>query len=188
MYGRIFNHLCSPTFHYSMEEYHPRVAIDETKTYKIDKFLRRFNNIGANNTFLPGGRYFVMSGKTLKMLVEKSPDFEEEQLIIQDAKKRNVCFLGVLDDRNDLIGLYRKLFYTNRNPKSLQAFNNLCVRVRKQRYTNRQCFNYLIVKQLQCKTCENACVYKALKNFYKQEKKCVAQVDNLIAKENGFCL
>nr|AGS18796.1 LEF-2 [Pieris rapae granulovirus] len=168
------------------EIYHPRIPIDTSKTYKVDKFLRRWNDVGPNSAFLPGGRYFIISGKFLPMLVQKSPNFEEEEEteIIMNKNKKNVCFLPFMHDRQMIIEKYKKLFYSGVNArKSEEAFKNLCIRVRLKRYSNRLSFNYLIVKQLQCSECKNKCVYNALKKFYNMESKCVAQLDDLLSRE-----
>lgn len=121
----------------------------------------------------------------MKKLLETSPTFEEEINIVYSKKKMNACFLSTMNDRRALIEQYKKLFYSRPNANTKQAFDNLCVRPRTKRYANRLSFNYLVVKNLQCESCVNKCVYDALKKFYLMDKKCVAQVDSLVAKESS---
>ncbi|UXX41839.1 lef-2 [Psilogramma increta granulovirus] len=171
-----------------METFNPRLPIDETKTYKVDKFLMQFNEIGGQHTFLPGGRYFVLYGKQLQLLLKKSASFEEDNdtnaNYVKSRKKKNVCFLSTMTSRNTLIAHYKEIFFTHKkSTKSFEAFNNLCIRVRNQRYNNRLTFNYLVIKQLQCDRCLNKCVHEALKRFYNMDNKCVNQIDRLIAQE-----
>nr|ARX71373.1 late expression factor 2 [Erinnyis ello granulovirus]ARX71503.1 late expression factor 2 [Erinnyis ello granulovirus] len=171
-----------------METFHPRIPIDATKTYKVDKFLMKFQSIGGEHTFLPGGRYFVMLGKQLKLLVEQSMSFEDDETTecAISNKKKNVCFLSVLNSRDTIIAHYKRVLfnYHSKPTKSLEAFNNLCIKVRNKRYNNRLTFNYFVVKRLQCIQCQNKCVYEALRKFYNMESKCVNQVDRLIAQEH----
>ncbi|AKS25372.1 lef-2 [Clostera anastomosis granulovirus B] len=179
-----------------METFNPRVPIDETKTYKVDKFLMLFKDIGGEHTFLPGGRFFVLHGKHLKLLVKKSAsiEYDEDDDIVNEnynntdfvksKKKRDVCFLSTMTTRDTVIAHYKKIFFSrNKSSKSFEAFNNLCIKVRNQRYNNRLTFNYLVVKQIQCNRCQNKCVYEALKKFYNMESKCVDQLNRLIAQE-----
>ncbi|AEB00317.1 lef-2 [Clostera anachoreta granulovirus] len=172
-----------------LEVYHPRRPVDRTKTYKVDVFMRRWVTVGPDVTFIQGGRYFVLSGKNLDVLVKKSPTFDEEVSVYgtssSTSNKRDVCFLGCLGDRQALIDKYNKLFYsrTTGGLKSETAFKKLCVRPRRNRYANRLTFNYLIVKRLKCDACSNVCVYDALKMFYNMDDKCVAQVDDLVSRE-----
>lgn len=173
--------------------FNPRLHIDETKTYIVDKLLMQFNDIGGEHTFLPGGRYFLMLGKRLKLLVEKSASFEDDDECdtnknfnyVKSRKKKNVCFRATMNNRTALIAHYNKIFFThNKSSKSFEAFTNLCIKVRNKRYNNRLTFNYLVLKQLQCNQCQNKCVHEALKKFYFMESKCVGQVDRLIAQED----
>ncbi|UYE99051.1 MAG: lef-2 [Betabaculovirus sp.] len=156
-----------------------------------------FKDIGGEHTFLPGGRYFLMLGKHLKLLVKKSAsiEYDEEDDImnenynntdfVKSKKKRDVCFLSTMTNRDTLIAHYNKIFFThNKSSKSFEAFTNLCIKVRNKRYNNRLTFNYLVLKQLQCNQCQNKCVHEALKKFYFMESKCVGQVDRLIAQED----
>lgn len=173
-----------------MECYHNNTIIQHHKIYKVDKFLRRWNDVGANTTFVSGGRYFVILGKNLELLIKRSAEFEdEEEITWKSKKKRNFCFLQVMNNRHALIEQYKKLFYTSPKPsKTQQAFNNLCIRPRKNRYNNRQSFNYLVYKQLQCQNCKNKCVFEALKTFYLMDSKCVSQLKSLFSKdEQNIC-
>ncbi|QOD39997.1 lef-2 [Matsumuraeses phaseoli granulovirus] len=169
----------------TLETFNPRHEIDVTKIYKVDFFLRRWKDVNPNCTFLPGGRYFVASGKSLKAMIERSFSLEEgdEQEVVTKRKKKDVCFLKILYNRRLVYEQYRKLFYSRPNARTEEAFKNLYIRPRNKRYSNRQSFSYLIVKQLQCKNCQNQCVYEALKRFYMMDSKCVAEVDNLVTKE-----
>ncbi|AER41467.1 LEF-2 [Epinotia aporema granulovirus] len=126
-----------------------------------------------------------MYGRNLQALVKQA----EQQAIAapspssNNTKKRNKCFLTITN-RTDIINSYEQLFYCRYPPpKTKTDFKNLCVRVRDDRFQNRLKFSYLVVKNLKCTKCNNKCIYDALKTFYKNEKKCVAEVDRLISKE-----
>nr|AAB64421.1 late expression factor 2 homolog lef-2 [Cydia pomonella granulovirus] len=164
------------------ETYHPRRAIDPPKLYKVDMFLRHWVNVNGNTAFLPGGRYFLVVGRCLLNLVEKSKSFEEHTKVEENAKKVKVCFEDCGGNREAIIAKFRKLFYSRPNAKTEPSFNKLCVRPRRQRYACRLSFNFLVVKRLQCCRCDNKCVYDALKRFYKMDSKCVSQVDGLVAR------
>ncbi|AAM70235.1 late expression factor 2 [Phthorimaea operculella granulovirus] len=168
--------------------FNPRHEIDPKIMYKVDIFLRRWKGIDGNAAFVSGGRYFVVQGSCLVKLMQQSLSFEEhdehQQQVQYNKYKRNVCFETSLGNRQKIIDLYRKIFYQFPNAKTLPSFNALCARVRKDRYLHRQKFSYLVVKKLQCKNCQNTCVYDALKQFYMMDDKCVRQVNYLIKKES----
>nr|AUF82037.1 late expression factor-2 [Cryptophlebia leucotreta granulovirus] len=161
--------------------FHPRLPVESDKIYKVDIFLMRWANINLNTSFLPGGRFFLVSGICLKNLIKKSKSFEEHKEMVYDVKKTNVCF-QTYTNREDIIKIYRKIFYSKSNAKTEESFKKLCIRPRTNRYACRLSFNYLVVKRLQCCECNNICVYDALKLFYLMDSKCVKQVDNLVAK------
>lgn len=155
--------------------------IDPTATYLVDFFERHWRVSGATE-FVPGGRFFVMYGRNLQALV-KQDETAVSPPSYSNMKKRNECFLA-RTKRVDIINAYQEIFYCRYPPpKTKTDFINLCVRVRNDRFQSRLRFSYLIVKSLQCKDCNNKCVYNALKIFYQNESKCVAEVDRLIAKE-----
>ncbi|AKN80716.1 late expression factor 2 [Diatraea saccharalis granulovirus] len=171
-----------------MEVYNSRHTIDPKKMYKVDIFSRRWKGIDNNISFVPGGRYFITTGKMLQsLLTTQSTDFEEEEETKKNHNKKNVCFLNYIEDRNALIEKYKRLFfYYYKTNKSGIAFTKLCTRVRKERYANRLTFNFMVVKRVGCNVCKNKCVYDALKKFYLMDTKCIAEVDRLMLKENGF--
>nr|UYX49667.1 LEF-2 [Darna trima granulovirus] len=166
------------------EQYNPRHAIEIDKMYCVDKLIGKWNDVGPNQKFLPGGRYFIIPGRNLQMLVKLENDYNNKQKTYKVNKKRNVCFVNSLTDRQAIIKQYEKIFYSRSYKlKSEPSFRNLCIRPRNKRYLNRRSFSYLVVKQLQCLKCNNVCVYDALKIFYLMDDKCVDEVNALADKE-----
>ncbi|AAP85669.1 lef-2 [Adoxophyes orana granulovirus] len=169
-----------------METYTPNTSICPEKMYKIDIFMRKWQGVNLCSEFVEGGRYFVMFGKNLKILISKSKTFEEHKTDKEKNRKRgksNHCFLKYGNDRKELIKAYEKLMYQPSMKCNTKAsFKNLCIRPRKNRYADRQKFSFFTLMRFKCNVCRDKCVHEALKIFYCRDDKCVKHVDDLVAR------
>ncbi|AKN63313.1 lef-2 [Agrotis segetum granulovirus] len=169
--------------------YNPRSSVEPRTRYMVDVFCRDWSSVlDAYTVFVQGGTHFLVNGKNLLQMIKQCPTLEESEQstvgnIKKTKKKREICF-ETLKKRSDIIAKYRETFYRFKDANTLPDFEALVQRPRNKRFGNRLKFSFLVIKNIQCKRCENnVCVYNALKSFYENDKKCVDEVDRLVIKE-----
>lgn len=166
--------------------FNPRHPIDPDQVYSVDIFCRNWTKVvDVYTQFEEGGVRFVANGRSLKYMMNKCPTFDEDEEIAKKKYKKRVACFKVIKRRNDVVDKYRSLFYSkSTEAKTYDDFQALIIRPRNKRFVNRLRFTFLVVKSLKCDECENnKCVYNALKLFYNHDKKCIDEVDRLVAKE-----
>lgn len=176
------------------ETFHPRRPVDPTKLYAVDFFDRNWKGVDSKTPFLPGGRYFLVHGRSLREMLKKCPTLDEEEEAAEaDRCKRNArrrineCFTG-LRTKEELVAAYTRLFYRRPREGNTEGdFKRLCVKSRGTpqhgpRYHNRLRFSFLVVNSLGCDRCNDKCVHAALKRFYGNDEKCAREVSGLVAR------
>ncbi|AMF83773.1 lef-2 [Cnaphalocrocis medinalis granulovirus] len=106
-----------------MEIYREMMPIDPNTTYKVDSFIKRWQ-INAHMAFLPGGRYFMVTGNTLIKMKESAIEFDEyaaataaaaaasQNHPLQKYKITDACFVNYLKyDLNQLTKTFDELLF-----------------------------------------------------------------------------
>lgn len=166
--------------------FNPRHPIEPDQAYAVDIFCRNWSSVvDVYTPFEEGGVRFVAHGRSLKHMMSKSISFDDEAVVEKRKYKKRVACFKNFKLKKEVADKYRAIFYSkSTEAKTFEDFQALCTRSRNKRFANRLRFSFLIVKNLKCDSCEkNVCVYDALKLFYNHDKKCVDEVDRLVAKE-----